>query len=322
MFESYKLKELGKFLKSTRINLGFTQKDVEKITGITSDSLRRVEQGQVLLRFDTLILLSMAYKKDLIEDLKVYCNSTRLLSYYTRLEDLIINYRLETLQNLRQDYYDYIKCFEPDTPINYHVECQFEKLLSGISKYNSSTPQDSLEDFIDAMRINNTLFNIYNYHQFKYTVFEMRILLLIALALSTKNEFASSNDMLVYCLKRVNLNRNSTYNEKLLAIKIYFNLSYNYHRIDCHDKAHKYSVKGIDFCNKHYISYGLATLLYRKGIAEFFLNKPKYLMTLNQSLTLLLIEEKESLAKKYIDITYKNYGIPLSLDTLCNISKN
>ncbi|SCZ09525.1 helix-turn-helix domain-containing protein [Alkaliphilus peptidifermentans] len=316
MFESFNLNDFGKHLKIMRKSLGFTQKDVEKITGITCDSLRRIEQGTVLLRYDTLILLSMAYKKDLLEDLKTYSNSGKLLAYYTRLEDLIINYRLDTLQNLQQDYFIFTKSCQIDAPINFYVKDQLEKILSGISKYNSTTPQDSLNDFVDAMQLSNPLFKINNYHQFKYTVFELRILLLIALALSSKYEFIIANEMLTYSLKQSSLDSKSTLNEKLLIIKIYFNLAYNYHELCNYNKALEYSNKGVDFCNKEYILYGLAPLLYRKGIAEYFLNKPNYLVSLQQSIHLLHIEKNEILAEKYVEITHKSYGISLSIGSL------
>lgn len=314
MFESFNTEEFGKFLRDVRESLNLTQSDVERMTGLNRDTVRRIEQGKVLIRYDTLVLLSSAYKKDLLEDLKTYGSSSILLNYYRKLDDLIIHYDLETLQDLKRDFENFSKTEKIDNPIDYNSKRQFDKLLSGISNYMSQYIEESYKDFYESMVLGNPMFTIEDYKNFKYTVLEMRILLMLALVLSLQNKFITSNEILIYCLEQINLNKNSTMNEKLLGIKLYSNISYNYHRLDYNELALTYAKMGIEFCTKTYIFYGLANLLYRKGIAQYNLNIESYKDSLQQSVNMLIIENKNDLAQKYVEVTKESYGIILDLE--------
>ena len=61
----YNLQAFGEEVRSIRINLGFTQKDVCKLSGIHEDTLRKIENGKVIPTQQTLDLLSPILKKDL-----------------------------------------------------------------------------------------------------------------------------------------------------------------------------------------------------------------------------------------------------------------
>lgn len=55
MFSSYDLTSFSKKLKAIRKSLGFSQTEVYEKTGINSDTLRRLENGMSIPRFDTFI---------------------------------------------------------------------------------------------------------------------------------------------------------------------------------------------------------------------------------------------------------------------------
>lgn len=55
----------GKELRDIRIKLGLTQNDVSGLTGINTETLRRIEGGRVMPKFETLSNLSSVYKVDL-----------------------------------------------------------------------------------------------------------------------------------------------------------------------------------------------------------------------------------------------------------------
>lgn len=59
MFESDKIIEFGTHLKNLRLSLGFTQKDVQRLSGLNINSLRKIENGDVLPRYDTIFYLSL-----------------------------------------------------------------------------------------------------------------------------------------------------------------------------------------------------------------------------------------------------------------------
>lgn len=285
--------------------------DVRRLSGITPDALRKIESGDVLPRYDTLIYLSNVYKVDLFDILKSYSSFAILFDYYSRLDDLIISYDLEKLRKLDEDFSNALNSSSQDLKSEVKTLNQFKEMLSGISKYNSEEPSTSLESFISAMAFTNPLFSIDNFRELKYSVLEQRLLLLIALAIANKGQLLSSNSMLEFLLQKSNFDNKASLNEKLLIIKLYFNLSYNCHRLKLHPKAFEYAQAGIDYCNKNYLSYALAGLLYRRGIAEFFIKNPNYQRTLEQSIILLMINNQESLAKQYAEIAFKSYSIKI-----------
>lgn len=92
--------DFGKYLRDLRNSLGRSLKEVESESGVSYITLRRIENGETIPKFETLGYLSVAYKRDLLQDLRDYCNSNSLFSYYLRLEGLIVSYDMEILQNL------------------------------------------------------------------------------------------------------------------------------------------------------------------------------------------------------------------------------
>ncbi|MBN4050993.1 MAG: hypothetical protein COA82_13520 [Alkaliphilus sp.] len=317
MFVCFELCKFGKYLKKLRESLGHSLEDVKHLSNISTATLKKIEAGRVLPRFDTLEYLSIAYKKDLLEDLKNYRYSSVFFHYYLRLDSLIIEYDLEVLKNLEKDFNKFSQSHKKaNLLLESSLQKQFNLLLKGISIYYSSTPTGSLNCFIDAMNKSNPLFHLSNFRSFKYSCLELRILLLISLALVEFNRLTDSNSILKECLAQSNFDEQATFNEKLLILKTYLNLSYNFHLLDFHRDALSYAQQGIDFCNKHHISYALAALLARKGTAEYLLNMPNYKTTLNKAVTLLSITNKKDLAHRYIKIALESYGIILDVNII------
>ena len=310
MFESYDLVKFGKHLRKLRNNLELTQRDVESLSGLTVDALRRIENGEVVPRYDTLLYLSHAYKKDLLAVLKSYSNANELFNYYRRLEDLLVFNDLTALEQLSCEFSNYVKNNpEKGTLVNGAVVNQFRLTLSGVSEYYSSDPKKSFEYFNAALKVSHPDFAPEQYDQFRYFEFESRILLMIAVSLSELPDL--SNRILLFCLEHLNDDLHATIYEKYLRVKIYFNLSYNYHIMDDDQNALISANKGIEYCNKYYLSYSLGPLLYRKGIAEFLLGVPNYLQSLQAAILMLDIQNAGELAEKYKTITKENYGIIL-----------
>ena len=161
-----------------------------------------------------------------------------------------------------------------------------------------------------AMQISHPTFALELFDQFNYTQFELRILFMIASSLSYEKMY-SSNDIMLFCLKYLDESIHATSHEKLLRIKIYFNLSYNYHCIDEHEHALRVATHGINFCNQNHLSYRLAALLYRKGIAQFHLKQPDYSASLQLAIHMLKIQDAHELAERYKQATYETYGITM-----------
>jgi transcriptional regulator with XRE-family HTH domain len=310
MFESYDLIKFGNHLRKLRNVLGLTQKDVEQLSGLTADALRRIENGEVVPRYDTLLYLSHTYKKDLLAVLKSYSNANELFEYYRRLEDLLVFNDLAALEQLSSEFSNYVKNNpEKGTLVDGAVVKQFRLTLSGVSEYYSFDPKKGFEYFSAALKVSHPDFAPEQFDRFRYFEFESRILLMVAVSLSELPDL--SNRILLFCLEHLNNDLQATIYEKYLRVKIYFNLSYNYHIMDDHQNALLNANKGIDCCNKYYLSYSLGPLLYRKGIAEFLLGIPSYLESLQSAIQILVIQNANELAEKYKTVTQETYGIIL-----------
>ena len=66
MFYSYDLSNFGIELRSIRQKNGYTQNYVKELTGVNEDTLRRIENGTVIPKYETLEILSSLYKTDLL----------------------------------------------------------------------------------------------------------------------------------------------------------------------------------------------------------------------------------------------------------------
>ena len=311
MFKSFDLTNFGEHLRELRKSLDYTQETAADASKLSIDTLRRVERGEVVPRYDTLIHLSLTYKKDLLAVLSSYSNANPLFYFYHTLEDAILLNDLNGLEQLAQDFDDYMSSnSHSNYLVNVAAANQFRLMVSATKKYYSSNRNGDLEDCCAAMQISYPTFEPELFDQFNYTQFELRILFMIASSLSYKKA-RLSNDIMLFCLERVDESIHATSHEKMLRIKVYFNLSYNYHRLDDHENAFSMAAQGIDFCNKNHLSYCLAALLYRKGIAQFHLKHPDYLESLQSSICILKTQDAHELAERYKQVTYETYGITL-----------
>lgn len=313
MFASYDLTSFGLNLKNIRESIGYTQLDVQAICGINPDTLRRIENGYTIPKYETLELLSDIYKYDLLNLLRNYRSCEKLYTYYERLDFLISNFDIHILKDLINDFKEFMEN-EQNNLVNPNIYIQFKFMLEGISKYNSRDNKErlgSLEFFIEALKCSINNFDIGTYANFKYNIFEMRILLLIALNLSCRKKYELSNDYLTFILENTDINPKEDIQTILLNIKIFINLSYNSHRLSNDIYTLDYANKGIDYCVKHNIMFGLYALYYRKGIAEFMLEKDSYMDSLRKSVHILEIQGKFELAELYKKVTKEKYGFSI-----------
>lgn len=311
VFKSFDLTKFGEHLRELRKSLDYTQETAANKAKLSIDTLRRAERGEVVPRYDTLIHLSLTYKKDLLAVLSSYSNANSLFYFYHTLDDAILLNDLGGLEQLAQDFDDYINNnSDSNHLVNVAAADQFRLMISATKHHYSSNSTGALEDCCAAMKISHPTFTLELFDQFNYTQFELRILFMIASSLSYEKVY-SSNDIMLFCLKYLDESIHATSHEKLLRIKIYFNLSYNYHCLDEHEHGLYIATQGINFCNLNHLSYRLAALLYRKGIAQFHLGHPDYLESLQSTICILKIQGAHELAEHYKQITNETYGIAL-----------
>lgn len=312
MFASYNLKTFGLQLKKIRESIGYSQNDVQNLCGINTDTLRRIENGYVLPKYDTLEILSQIYKTDLLNLLRKARTHEQLFAYYERLDSLISSYNIEVLKDLDKDFRAFLQSDDGDKLVNNMINKQFELILMGIRQYNQEDKAEvlkSLNTFEKAIKCSISDFTIENFQEFNYNLFELRILLLIAIGLSEHKEYSLSNELLAFILDDMKSFSFMDIQVSLLLIKVYLQLAYNSHNLSLDEKTLEYAINGINFSVENNIMFALFALFYRKGIAEFMLNKENYMDSLHKSIQVLEIQKKFELATLYKKITLEKYGL-------------
>ncbi|HAS74604.1 MAG TPA: hypothetical protein DCS67_10715, partial [Clostridiales bacterium UBA8960] len=109
MLSSYDLTNFSKKLKSIRNSLGYSQSEVAEKTGVNSDTLRRLENGMSIPRFDTLEVLSLFYKENLIILLDSYKVSSELSYFYDLIDYYMINEDYDSLNNTISNFEIFIQ---------------------------------------------------------------------------------------------------------------------------------------------------------------------------------------------------------------------
>lgn len=307
MLSSYDLTNFSERLKSIRKSLGFSQAEVSENTGINSDTLRRLENGLSLPRFDTLEVLSQFYKVNLMIILDSYKISTQLSYFYDLIDYHMVN---DDAVAIRET----IVSFEAYCNSNVHqlvdirdIE-QLKLFFKGMElsyKNNDKAYKNAIDLLIKALSINIPVFKLENYQSYKYNFLELRILFTLASIEGLLRNCQLSNEIILFTFNFLDNSKYAKYYEKLLIVKSYSIISYNFHRIDNHSLALSYSEKGISFCIDHSIMTYLPLLLSRKGIAMYYLKIPEFDKYFKQSIALLRIQNKDALAGSYETILKK-----------------
>jgi len=317
MFISYNLVQFGEKLKNARKELGLSQIDIQNSAGVSVDALRRIEKGEVIPRYETLELLSAIYKQDLLELLKSSRNNKLLTEYFEELDGLITSYDEKKMKNLEDNIRRSFTNNDLSSIVNPNEVLQVLLFIRGADLYYSRISSDHIDAkniLLDALRLTIPGFKINEFGTYNYSYIELRILLFLSILIAQNDKIELSNDILYFILDRL---RNSSTSKYLsfLIIKIYSNLSYNYHLLDNHEKVIEICDEAISYCLHQETTYGLFLLYYRKGIAEFQLNREAYISTLHSSFFLLKITNNQNLLDIYLEVTKQSYNIDIDIST-------
>lgn len=303
MFSTYDLKSFSKRLKEIRKSCGYTQENVVSGTGLSSETLRKLENGLVIPRYDTIEILSLFYKTDLQSVLNNYKSSKELIKFYELIDTCLTGNDQTTLNKAIEGF----ETFANTADVNLIERKELKQLalffnglkLSYSDYYNPEIQHKAIDVYIEALQSCNPTFKYEYWREFKYNYLELRILFAIAGLEGFLRNCIKSNDLLLYILKTLDMSIYSKHNDKLLATKVFALLSYNFHRIDDHEKALQYAEDGIGLCRQFFIMSDLPILLVRKGVAMSFLQMPNYEDFFDQAITLLLIQGHDEYADFY-----------------------
>ncbi|MBU3810500.1 MAG: helix-turn-helix domain-containing protein [Candidatus Niameybacter stercoravium] len=306
----YNLKGFGEALKEIRHKIHLTQKDISMKVSINLETLRKIENGLVLPKQETLDLLSSALNMDIAELFLTY-----RMDDYDELEDLKreLDFHLDgnNYSLLQEDLIQLKKLATHN--MNHFFRNQVLQLIAlteGVLLELREKRYDlQIECYIQALSYTIENFNLEHYQTYYYNELELRLLMNIGLAKYNLEDVSHCVEILLFCsnFSKKNIDIASS---NLLA-KLHYNLSYTFHRIDLHEKALEHANLGIQYAVSNRSIAFLAHLYFRKGIAQFHLDIPQHLETLQYAKNLFLISNHEDLYHQMQESCKVHYGIIL-----------
>lgn len=277
---SFNLISFGKQLRIIRTKIGLTLRDVSILTSINSETIRRIESGKVIPKFETLELLSIIYKQDL---------SSLFLKY--RIDDFssfhVIKNSLESKIDSDQYFNLEVELLRLKSLVTHthnallknHIN-QFILLISAVILYkNNNDYLKAFDTLIEALHISTPKFTLENYKAFVYSPMEVRILMNIAFVLNKLDKKSQYEEIMRFCITAVEPD------DKLYP-KLCHNLAGVYRRNKNYKKAVEVSQQGILSAQKNKNYDGLHLLYYGKGLASFHLGDSEYKSCFNTSIIL------------------------------------
>lgn len=313
MFYNNNCVRYGHYLKELRKKLKLSQSAVRAKTGINQDTIRKIELGAVIPKYDTLAALSSVYKVDLIEKFSEFSVSNNLLRIYKDIDICLLDNNVTHLNALlveckTQHHRKMIKD-ELMTQGEYDQLVLYIEALLIFMRYDHSQFEEGIYKLHQAMILTNPTFRLKNFDTLAYNGFELRLLLLYALLSAKTIGVHVSNRMLEFMLDWIHFIYSNQMTVLSYLIKVHFNLSYNYHNLDDDIMALKHANLGIQYATEQGYFKEVYGLYYRKFVAEYHLGNAEYLQSLRKSLMIMDILGNKRLLDEYIRITHSKYGI-------------
>lgn len=292
----------GKYISARRKSFSYTQRCLSNLSSVSIDSLRRIENGKVHPTYETLNFLSRPLKEDLNKTLLNYqiFNNDEYFEVKHRIEKKISNGLYNELEKDLSLLQEILVNSKLDNYLSISIKQLILFLESVILNTIDINYESSLAVLTEAIQLTTSKFTVDNYMNFTYSDFEIRILMNIALLKNKFSDIDKSIEMLTFCLCCKEID------DINLKISIIYNLSYNFHRIDLHEKALYYANKGISLCVENNNMYGLGLLYSRKGIAEFFLENDNFINSLKQAVNIYDMANQNNLKNMLIDFFRKH----------------
>ncbi|HYE12043.1 MAG TPA: helix-turn-helix transcriptional regulator, partial [Patescibacteria group bacterium] len=109
MFYSFDLVSFGTMIRNIRKKSGYSQSKVKDKTGIHEDTLRKLENGLVIPKYETIEILSALYKCDLLKVLESFRTDEYFYKYYRRMDTIISNNEFSLIGELISDFREDLK---------------------------------------------------------------------------------------------------------------------------------------------------------------------------------------------------------------------
>lgn len=289
MFESYNTKDFGLKLKEIRLSLGLTQSDVSHNTGINTDTLRKIENGYSLPRYDTLSHLSNLYKRDIHKLFVSYQTKNLLYEFYKTLDQLIMYGRFDEIKKLHQSFLHSLNESSELMLVDNIVLEQIDLYILGVSQRYKNNSKAALETIGEGLLLTNSHFSFEIFEEFKYSTFEIRLLIVAAACLGDLKSFKLSNRISEFVIKNLNFDLHSEKSDDIFYIKSLCNISNNYHQMSIDSRALEFAQRAINLSLEKGHLDMLHFLFLREAVAKMHLQDSSYIESFKKCLYVIKI---------------------------------
>lgn len=312
MFYAFNSKDFGIKLKSIRLSMNLSQPDVSKRVGLSVDGLRKIENGYVTPRFETLVKLSSLYKVNLVNLMSIYSKVTTLEDYYDKAQSYIDTADIPSLEKLSEQLNLMVDQSVKSGLILIEEQEQFALFCEASILFlhnNEESLKNAKVRIFEALQLTIHNFNVERLDRYIYNQFEIRFLHLLALTERRLLNYEKAIDLIKHIIELTNQDKNDADSVKNLNL-LYFSLSYSYFEIKDFENSLKYADIGINLSIENRRMNEMHFLYYRKGMAEYFLGNDNYKKSLTTSIT-LLDAVQSPLSKVYRNVTKEKYNIEI-----------
>lgn len=314
MFATIDFKQFGECIKEVRKNAKYTQKYVSEHSGINIDTIRRIENGFVIPKYETLEILSSIYKFDLTKLMLKLRNLNSINKLYIEFDRVIT--KNDYSSSIFKEFDQSINDLNLNAQINQNeilLLKDFRHATTCICSGEAYDHDKLMKIIVDALKKVIPNFSLASFFNFCYNELEIRALLLIGLIYQDKRESSKSIPIFEFCLNYLFLSTDEDDLSSIkMKIKLYYNLSYAYYKIKDDIQSLSAANLGIKLCHQYKTHYCLELLLARKAVAELYLRDENYFHTFKTALFLLYSLEEHHQIKYLVNTTKEKYNIDLT----------
>lgn len=313
MFVTYNMVEFGKAIKEIRKSSKLTQLMVQKKTLIHIDTLRRLENGTTIPKYETLEILSKLFHIDLLEVLKSKRVEQTLFDFYNKMDVILLKNEIADLNSMKEEY---IKLLSETDDYQYLIDKnEIQHLQIFIEACQLFYTEDKNElikaqsIICESLLYSNSNFSVSTIGFHNYSELEMRLLHILGTVQMSLEQYQDSIlifRFLIDCLSNKAIQSDTS---RKLIIKAFTNLAYCYHLMDDHKMALAIADEGIDFSVKNELYYMLYSLYGRKSIAEYNLQNDNSIGSFKKCIHLLEISKQVDLCNTYKSIFKNKYAM-------------
>ena len=308
MFYSLKLIEFGKQLMLIRKENNLTRSAISEQIGINIDTIRRIEKGLVLPKIDTLIILSEAYKVDLLNLFIDNCSDEYLRSIYDEIDNVLEKEKKDNIDDFCKTAINMIENLENNNSLFFEIEkVQLIYLLKGIRHSTNTEDLNISTNFLlEGIRCTHPSISFNKLSKIVFTEIEIKLLYLIAANYLDEYKVDESINILQYIL---NLKENNLTDK--IKIKAYALLAYNFFLKQQYEESLVTANNGLELARNIRTTYYVHSLLARKAVVLKRLNKEGFEENMRICLSILEFENRRDLIEHYKKVCKEYYGVEI-----------